>query len=58
MPMVMMGNLVRLLGQSVSQNPLDMDHVMSQTKDGNKDMDVLQDTEESVDDALNFIDGF
>ena len=58
MPMVMMGNLVRLLGQSVSQNPLDMDHVMPQTKDGNKDMDVLQDTEESVDDALDFIDGF
>lgn len=58
MPMVMMGNLVSLLGQSVSQNPLDMDHAMPQTKDGNKDMDVLQDTEESVDDALDFIDGF
>lgn len=58
MPMVMMGNLVSLLGQSVSQNPLDMNHAMPQTKDGNKDMDVLQDTEESVDDALDFIDGF
>lgn len=58
MPMVMMGNLVSLLGQSVSHLPLDMDHTVPQAREGNKEMNVLQDTEESVDDALDFIDGF
>ena len=58
MPMVMMGNLVSLLGQSVSHTPFDANRARSPEMADDKELELLQDTEESVDDALDFIDGF
>lgn len=58
MPMVMMGNLVSLLGQSVSQMPVEMAYPLGSDKDEKRKMESMQETEESVDDALDFIDGF
>lgn len=58
MPMVMMGNLVSLLGQSVSHQALDVNGASQKKKLADEELDVLQDTEESVDEALDFIDGF
>lgn len=57
-PMVMLGNLVSLLGQSVSHEALVVYGASPQKKVADKVLDVPQDTEESVDDALDFIDGF
>lgn len=58
MPMVMMGNLVSLLGQSVSQMQVEMVYPLGSDKDEKREMESMRETEESVDDALDFIDGF
>ena len=58
MPMVMMGSLLSLLGQSVklrTEEPQDNLNVEYEKEFTQK---TLQETEESVDDALDFIDGF
>lgn len=58
MPMVMMGNLMSLLGQSVAQMPVEAVYPLGSDKDEKREMESMRETEESVDDALDFIDGF